>query len=160
MAGEILERQLLAIAERMAQVLRNPPQAGQNISEWAKQQACRKSALETEVSVIEGFDGWAIGQDDARAEEKERREQGKVVDGLTAVTEVMQKGAGFWQNLRRYCRERRLLTQEDQRALVPACAMPKMVPSDRQAIRLLQLFAKLKELSGDEAGDLFEANSP
>ena len=159
-AGEILERQLLAIAERMAQVLRNPPQAGQNISEWAKQQACRKSALETEVSVIEGFDGWAIGQDDARAEEKERREQGKVVEGLTAVTEVMQKGAGFWENLRRYCRERRLLAQEDKRALVPACAMPKMVPSDRQAIRLLQLLAKLKEISGDEAGDLFEANSP
>ena len=38
-AGEVLERQLLVTAEVMMRVLRSPPLAGQNISEWAKQQA-------------------------------------------------------------------------------------------------------------------------
>jgi hypothetical protein len=158
-AGEVLERQLLAIAEVMAQVLRSPPQAGQNISEWAKQQACRKSALETPVPVVEGFDGWVIGEDDARAEEKERREQGKVADGLAAVTEVMKRDAIFWQNVRRYCRERRLLTHADEKALVPACAVPTMIPSDFQAARLLALLARAKENGWEEGDDLVDVGN-
>jgi hypothetical protein len=45
--GNLLEQQMKEIGEVMADVLRNPPLAGRNISEWAKQQACRKRALET-----------------------------------------------------------------------------------------------------------------
>lgn len=54
--GELLERQIAAIAQTMAKVLRTPPQAGRNIGEWAKQQACRKAAMDTIVTVADGFD--------------------------------------------------------------------------------------------------------
>ena len=55
-AGDVLEQQIAQISEVMARVLQNPPLAGQNISEWAKQQACRRTALETEVPLVKGFD--------------------------------------------------------------------------------------------------------
>jgi hypothetical protein len=54
--GELLERQIAAVAKTMAKVLRTPPQAGRNIGEWAKQQACRKAAMDTIVNVTDGFD--------------------------------------------------------------------------------------------------------
>src|SRR6185503_13689958 len=73
-AGAVLERQLLKIAEIMNQVLWSPPQAGQNISEWAKQQACRKRAFETEVPVLPGLDLYVVERADARSDDRRQRE--------------------------------------------------------------------------------------
>ena len=55
---------MLIIAEAMAGVLRSPPQAGQNITEWAKQQACRKRALETPVEEVAGFPRRLVGAEE------------------------------------------------------------------------------------------------
>ena len=41
-AGPVLEEQVLFIGEQMISILLFPPRAGQNVGEWAKQQACRK----------------------------------------------------------------------------------------------------------------------
>jgi hypothetical protein len=41
--------------------------------------------------------------------------------------------------LREFGRARKILLPDDEKALVPACRMPSMVPTDRQATRLVQL---------------------
>jgi AIPR protein len=136
-ADDVLCQQMLVIAETMAGVLRSPPQAGQNITEWAKQQACRKRALETHVEEIPGFRVRLVGAEDQRLARKNAREDGRVDRAVHAITEVMQKDAQFWRGLRSYAHQRKLLFPEDERALVPAVNMPKMVPSDKQAERLI-----------------------
>jgi hypothetical protein len=55
-AGSVLEEQLLFIGEQMAKVLLFPPRAGQNVGEWAKQKACRKTALEMRVKIVDNFE--------------------------------------------------------------------------------------------------------
>ncbi|MBV9119999.1 MAG: AIPR family protein, partial [Chloroflexi bacterium] len=75
-AGDALERQIAKVSEAMARVLQNPPLAGQNISEWAKQQACRRNALEEQAEVVRGFDEWVISSEDKRASKRERRATG------------------------------------------------------------------------------------
>jgi hypothetical protein len=137
-AGEVLEEQIEVVAEAMAAVLRNPPHAGQNISEWAKQQGCRKPALEAPVEVVDGFDRCLISRDDERAGRREQRSNGRIESALGAVTRVMEKDIAYWEALRRFCRTKRLLLADDERALVPACR-PGMTPSDRQAEKLLKL---------------------
>jgi AIPR protein len=144
-AGDVMEGQMLAIGEAMATVLRSPPQAGQNISEWAKQQACRKRALETEVPVIERFEGLLCSTDDIRVGQKEGKAAGYIDRGLEAVTEVMKRGSLFWENLRDYARTRKLLLLDDERALLSAVNMPKRIPTDRQAARLLGLLQRCEE---------------
>ena len=67
-------------------------QAGQNMSEWAKQQACRKIALEAEVSIEPGFDRFLIAKSDSRSAEREQRGNQRVTQGLAAVTEVIALG--------------------------------------------------------------------
>jgi hypothetical protein len=133
---ELLERQLLKLAEAMMKVLRSPPQAGQNISEWAKQQACRKTALEAEVEIEPGFARWLVGKGESKAAEREERGKQRVTDGLAAVTAVVELGAEAWRRVRAFARERRLISRDDDLALTIACAMPRQIPSDKQAERL------------------------
>lgn len=137
--GDLIERQITKISETMADVLQNPPLSGQNISEWAKQQACRKAALETAVPKVEGFDEWIISSDERRASKRDQRATGQIDRGLDAVKQVLARDSNYWESLRGFCRTKRLLLPEDEKALVPACRIPHMVPSDRQAGRLLQL---------------------
>jgi len=143
--GEGMERQLLSVAEAMMQVLRSPPQAGQNVSEWAKQQACRKTALETEVPVDPALDDLLVAPSDARAADREERDKQRVSDGLTAVTTVVALGAETWQSVLAFADEKRLLTAEDDAALMIACAIPRRVPTDRQATRLLLIKRRCEE---------------
>jgi hypothetical protein len=135
---------MLIIAEAMAGVLRSPPQAGQNIGEWAKQQACRKHALEVEVPEFAGFRTRLTDAEDEKAVRKAARDESRVDRGLEAITEVMKKNAVFWQALESYARQRNLLLPGDERALVPA-VNPKMVPTERQSERLIGLLSRCEQ---------------
>lgn len=141
-ADDVLTKQLVVITEAVNDALRSAPQA--NISEWAKQQACRKQTLETQVEVVSGFSARLIGADDQRATRKAAREHGRVDRGVQAITEVIQKDVQFWQSLCSYARQRAFLSSEDEKALYPA--LNKLVPTDRQATRLMGLLERCQEL--------------
>ncbi|MGI8524634.1 MAG: AIPR family protein, partial [Pseudolabrys sp.] len=138
-AGDLLEQQIAKISEAMARVLQNPPLAGQNVSEWAKQQGCRRTALETRVPVVKGFDDWVVSPDDRRVSKREQRATGLIDHGLDSMKQVLSRNSKYWESLRGFCRAKRILLPEDEKALVPACQIPGMVPTDKQAARLLQL---------------------
>lgn len=144
-AGSVLERQLLVIAEAMMTVLRSPPLAGQNISEWAKQQACRKVALGTSVPVETGFDILILEKRDVKSAIRGEREMQRVADGLQAVAEVMASGAAFWTSIRSFALSKRLTTSDDESALTVACTMPRKIPADWQATRLLAIKQRCEE---------------
>ncbi len=158
-AGDGLERQLLSVAEVMMQVLRSPPQAGQNISEWAKQQACRKTALETEIPADPALDDLLVAPSDARAADREERDKQRVSDGLIAVATVVALGAATWQSIRSFAEEKRLLEAEDGAALTIGGAIPRRVPTDRQATRLLLIKRRCEEAGYElpAAGSLVDA---
>ena len=135
--GTVLEGQILKIAETMMQVLRSPPAAGQNISEWAKQQACRKTALETKVALEPGVEVFFLAKEDVRALKRGDQEGQRVAGGLQAVSEVLKAGSTFWSQIRDFARPRRLMTADDEAALTVVCK--GKVPQDWQASRLLIL---------------------
>ncbi len=143
--GDVLERQLLKIAEVMNQVLWSPPQAGQNISEWAKQQACRKRALETEVPIVPGLDLFLVDRADARSDDRKHREDQRVTDGLAAVSEVVTLGSTFWRQLRAFARTNKLASPDEDSVLGIACAIPGKIPADWQATRVLAVKRRCEE---------------
>lgn len=144
-ADDAVSRQLLLAGKAVANVLLSPPQAGQNISEWAKMPACCKIALEVPVDLDPGFDAFVLGKADAKAAGRQQRSTQRVTVGLAAVTEVMSLGAETWRLVRAFARERRLTIPEEERALDIAAVMPRHLPSDRQAERLLGLLARCRE---------------
>ncbi len=120
------------------QVLQKPPLAGQNITEWAKQQSCRTTALEARVPIVRGFDDWIETSDDRRASKREQRATGLIDRDLDSIKQVLSRNFKYWESLRGFCRTKRILLPDDETALVPAC-LPSMVPSGKQAAQLLQL---------------------
>lgn len=137
--GSVLEQQIDRIGSTMAQVLLTPPIAGQNIGEWAKQQACRKKALETPVKMVAGFNDWVISNDERRSNKRQQKATGEIDRGLDATKRVLEHNSAYWESLRKFCRSKRIVLPEDEKALVPACQIPRMIPTDWQAARLLKL---------------------
>lgn len=142
--GDILEQQILVIAEAMMGVLRSPPLAGQNVSEWAKNQAAREKALATPVPTVEGFDRMLRGKDDVRSLVREGQAAQKTENGLRAVTEVMDAGAAFWIRMREEVSRAGLASPDEVAALAIACAMPRKIPTDAQAAKLLRLRERIE----------------
>ena len=145
---KVLERQLGYIGEQMAEVLLSPPKAGQNIGEWAKQQACRKIAIETKVKIVGEFEDWVSSGSDQKLKERESRRDRKVHDGLDALTQVIKHDAKYWVSLRNYSQLKGLMTLEDEKAVVVAC---KQMPTDRQAACLVRLIDKATNAGWDES---------
>lgn len=152
-AGSVLEEQLSLIGEQMARVLRTPPQAGQNIGEWAKQQACRKNALETTVKVVAGFEHWFISGEEQRSNTRDERRTRRTHDALDELKQVLERDATFWISVRAFCRSKRILSTEEEKALVPACKIPDMIPTDRQATCLLRLLSRAADVGWREGAE-------
>jgi hypothetical protein len=144
-AGSVLDNQMLLIAGEMRGVLQSPPVAGQNVGEWAKNQACRKRALETDVPVDPAFDTFLVGKEDTRAEKRQDREKQRVADGLNSLREVIEAGGAYWQAVRTFARTRRMATPDEDVALGIASSVPKRIPTDQQAGRLLALKGRCTE---------------
>jgi hypothetical protein len=144
-AGDVLEQQILNIAEMVMEALLTPPQAGQNVGEWAKQQACKKRIFETTVSVVKGFEAFLVDPADASSEERSQRDEQRVTDGLAAVTEVISLGGPYWDRVRVFARTNGLLTPEDDKALEVVCKAPRRVPNDYQASRAVAVKRRCEE---------------
>jgi hypothetical protein len=144
-AGDTLERQVSAIAEQMAKVLLSPPQLGQNISEWAKQQACRRRALDTDVAAIRGFDALLADKERVREGERQAEATQNITDDVDVQSTVVQLGAPYWSAVRAFGQSRKLLTVDDVSALSAACAMPRRIPEGWQARRLLKVKERCEE---------------
>lgn len=144
-AGEIVSAQLLRAAELMTDVLRSPPREGMNVTEWAKQQACRKRALETLVEPVDGFGAELVDGDGVRAARRKNRNDQVVSDGLQAISEVLNAGASHWMAVRGFLDARKMLSDDDRNVLAIAISVPKKVPSDRQAGRTLALRARARD---------------
>lgn len=142
---DVLERQIAAIAEAMNQVLLQTPQEGQNVGEWAKQQACRKRALETAVQPIKGFDRVLVERADARSDDRKQRDDQRVADEVVNVSVVVELEASYWKRIRLFAGGRRIASREDDLALTIACAIPRKIPTGFQAARLLDLKRRCEE---------------
>ena len=136
----------------MSQVLLNPPSAGQNVSEWAKQPACRKTGLEAHVKVVSDFDDWTVSRDQHRADNRQKKATGRIDEGLAAIQRVMEYKAPYWEALRKFCLSKRLLSPEDGAALNRVCRSSIKVPDDRQAARLIRLISRAEEAGWSHEG--------
>lgn len=143
---ELLQDQLRIIAERVMEVLLSPPVAGQAVGEWAKQQACRKRIFETDLPVVDGFEAYLVTKSEVGAEEREQRVQQRVSEGLEMLTEAVNLGAAYWDRVRHFAQSKGLLSPTDTVALRIACAIPKKLPTDFQAARLMTIKSRCEEV--------------
>ncbi|NBC33546.1 MAG: hypothetical protein GVY13_12805 [Alphaproteobacteria bacterium] len=152
---DVLRQQVYIIAEQMMEVLRSPPREGQNVSEWAKQQACRERALKTSLNVVAGFQDWLVDADIDLAEHKETRATGAIDDDLRRMQAVLRISVTTWSSLRQYARTHKLLLPNDETALRAACRETRNPANEIQSRALWALLARAGE-HGWEAPEVID----
>jgi len=101
------------------------------------------------VPTVNGLDDWLITGDEKRAGERQQRATDAVDRGLDAIKQVLARDSAYWESLRGFCRAKRILLPDDEKALVPACKIPSTVPTERQAARLVRLVSRAEEAGWD-----------
>ena len=146
-SGSVLERQLERIAEIMARTLRHPPSAGQNVTEWAKQQAGRAQALSPWLSRRwTSSTIWVVGEE--RRSGRREASVGRVDSGFAAVVAVMGMSRDHWRELQEFCVAKRMLIPGEERHFFPVKQIPMKAPSELQARCLLAIRTRLNGSAG------------
>lgn len=142
---DVLKQAFLLAAAEANNVITNPPAGVRNMSEWAKQQACWNGLKGRSLDYGPDFDGCLVLAENARANERDQRKRKREVDGISAQSEVVNRGADFWQEILELGRANRKLTPKDQQILQVCASMPRQLPSELQCKHALSVLERLRE---------------
>lgn len=141
-----LELQLEQIAEIMYNHLVSPNREVENVTEWAKREACWKKAKQIEVPLSDKFLSELMprceGQEENRDAGKEQRLQNKV----SLMIRVAEYGADKWKVLLEWGTANHIFTPQEISFIRAAVSMEEgKFPSEKQCIKIMQLLKKAKE---------------
>ncbi len=151
--GPILAEAIAAVAERVHDVLIDPPAVMSNVIEWAKKQGCwdRVRALEVDLPSMMADETMSAveEQDAARGARRDQRE----LNGIETQIAVVNAGGKFWADALGWGRSRDLLTPKESGVLEVAARIPQRTPTEKQSVKALEAFRKLQsEGYGAELG--------
>ena len=130
--------ELVTIARAVNDILLNPPpDMTSNVSEWAKNPHCWDLVLAAKMDLGPALRQLLIDSYENEDREKEGGRTQDIQDGIQAQTYVVEKGATYWTALRDWNRTNRKLSPKETSVLDTACAMPRRIPSDKQAAVLI-----------------------
>lgn len=148
--SDLVLTECLAIAEKVQMVLLSEERPVQNVTEWAKREACWEVVKQMHHPLSPAF----LAELGSRSIETERKREAKRVQkvdtGIDAQTRVVMKQASEWVALEQFARERRLITPTDADILAFVTGRKAGFPTERQSGRLLALLDRAIELGFDE----------
>ncbi len=134
-----LMHQLAVVAENVNEVLCSPPEGiTSNVSEWAKKDACWDEIRKLKIFLSDGARRVLIRKEESLEREKEGRRIQKIDDAIYAQTYVLDKGAGYWKQLREWNRVAKKLSPKEFSILNIACSIPRKYPSEKQSSVLMK----------------------
>ena len=138
------EVQIVATAKRVFDVLVNPPQGFQNVTEWCKKEQCWRAVDELTIPMSTGVLSELVDPGANRTDRIDGQRQQEVDNRINAQIQVVNLGKAYWISLGRYGREKRLLSQEQTKLVVLAERMPAVVPTEHQSSKLLEIKAMIE----------------
>jgi hypothetical protein len=139
-----LENQLLLIAKRMYEIITEPEAGIQNVTEWCKRELAWVRAKESEIEFLPEFRKELGQKSEERARQKDAREGAKISVGLEATTAVLAYGAANWEKLRKWAKEKSLISPGEDK-VISVATNPKWIPTDKQSAELLKIKQRMEE---------------
>jgi hypothetical protein len=140
-----LQRALLLAAAEAHLVITHPPAGVRNMSEWAKQQACWNGLKGRKLDYGTEFDGCLVLKEIARTSERDQRTKERQIEGISAQSEVVNRGSEFWRGILAQGIAVRKLTPKDQQILGVCASMPRQLPSELQSKHAMNVLQRLTE---------------
>ena len=139
---------LAKIAEAMYNHLVSEKREVQNVTEWAKREACWKQAKEIQVPFTEQFvNELAFASDDLEDKKQAKKEQ-RQENKASAMIQVAEYGVENWKKVLDWGVSYRIFTPQEISFLKSAIAMESgKFPSEKQCGRILQILEKAREES-------------
>jgi AIPR protein len=139
--------ELTLITRAMHEVITDPEPGVQNVTEWAKREACWRTASAIPLHLSPAVAGQSLSARDALEVERVAVQKAKMDDGIGAQSAVFALGAEYWSEVHEWASARNFLSPQEESLLVLAARMPDPIPSDRQSKTLLALKERF-ELEG------------
>ena len=136
---------LLLAAAEAHKVVTHPPAGVRNMSEWAKQQGCWNNMQDRTLNYGVDFDSCLTLADAARETRRDEKARKIMIAGINAQSEVVNRGAEFWEKLLVWGREQARLSPKDSQILEICTSIPRRLPSDLQARHAMDILARMQE---------------
>lgn len=142
-----LEQTLLKIAAMVSDIITDPQAGMQNVTEWAKKQACWERVQVLEIKLGETFMDQLLGKD----EQKKLLNDGKMArgidNGIEAQTRAVELGSHFWKQAIDWGLERHMLSEPDHTTMSKVASIPNKIPTEKESILLMTIIERLREES-------------
>lgn len=138
------EDQLIDIIYKVYGILTDESRGMQNVTEWAKRNACWEQVKNYYIEISPDFLGELVDPYTAEAETKAAKREQKSINKLQAPIEVASYGQSAWNELLQWGKENRLLMPLEEEFLCVAVNMNKKFPSDKQCVKILEIREKLR----------------
>lgn len=141
-----MERAIVSVSGAVREVIQNPPEGSvKNITEWAKHQRCWQLVMATDVSWPAAWNNELMSADDQASLAKAAKKQQRMLNGIEAQKAVVEAGAAFWRDVKKWAVAKRQLGQRDLEIMDVACRMPQKLPSEKQCIVIIGAYNRLRD---------------
>lgn len=143
--SHVLEVQLEKIAEAMYNHLVSPNRDVENVTEWAKREACWKKAKQLDVTLSKEFLSELVSKSEEKEDKKAAGKEQKLYNSASMMIEVVNYGVENWKDLLAWGTANHIFTPQDISFLRVAVAMEKgKIPTEKQCPKIIQVLEKAK----------------
>ncbi|MCR2823318.1 AIPR family protein [Lederbergia panacisoli] len=142
--SDVISNQMVRITKRVYESITDPNRGNANVTQWCKQEACWKGIAELDILLDKEIKSVLLDKKEFKSEIRQAARDQKVITGIEAQTEVVNKGAEYWSNLYDFIINKRVATLQEMQSLKIACKLPLKLPNSIQSQLLLSLVEKAK----------------
>lgn len=137
--SEALLDACLDVAHLCFRVLTAEQRPIQNVTEWAKREQCWELVKKVPYSLPPALIDELVSVHDVAQVHKDARATQRIDNTIAAQSKVFEIQVDEWKRVHAFCRENRLLSPADNDIVGLMTGARPRVPSERQAVRLLDI---------------------
>ena len=140
-----LELQLEQIAEAMYNHLVSPNRDVENVTEWAKREACWKKAKQMKVPLSNDFFAELALKSEEQEDNRVAGKEQKLQNSASQMIQVAEFGVEGWKHLLEWGTANHVFTPQDISFIRVAISMAKgKFPSEKQCAKIMQVLDKAR----------------
>ena len=137
--------ELVKITKSVFDSITDPTRTTINVTQWCKRDLCWDRIKSCTIKLSDDIKSVLISKDDIVLEEREARNDQKIISDVEAQETVIEFGSEFWKSVNEFASLHRIFISEDQKkALRYAMQIPNKIPNGFQSQKLLNLLEESK----------------
>lgn len=148
--GELV-RQIELVSKAISDVLTSPDRLKENVTEWAKMQACWARVEQLDIPLIDELRKQLVSPEIEVTAQKVAKRQQVQDQSINVQMAVVALGGPKWLKIRQWAERRQLLTPKESNLLSLAASIPNKLPStDKQYTQIWEIRNRLMDEGCEE----------